>query len=440
MKLLEIITVVLFLGVYVVYLPRLIVKHDLKTLKLLILEIVLQNLICIMASDVFGRPITQIIILYKELVMYASVLLFFFNKQKLKIKKYIVPVIVMIAVCIPYFFIGTASLYTRLICFRQIMTPLILILYGRTFKLQEFEKRKALKYIVDLGVIQAIFGLFERFILGDSFWLSMNISKYMDAKGFSAWIYNNGLPGNFYSADLYNYVGMMRRLVGLLTDPLLTGHFLAFCVIILLFIPIYDKRSKNIFALSICSIAIVLTLSKGAMLIIAIGYVYKLWRHNKVFAMITGVIAIGFIAVLVRGDILYTMSRHIGGLTSSFSSEYIIGKGLGSSGNYANLYGGSSETSGESYIGAIIGQMGVVGFIAFIYANTRLLKRIRSCDHSPMSYLVSAYIIAVLIESIISESAINFVGSGVAFILFGLLTSRTQKYSETSTNSISVYT
>ena len=247
MKFVEIIVVVAFAAVYTFYFPRLIIKQDEKSIKLLIVEVVFQNIVCVMASDVFGSLITQIIILYKEAVMYGVVVVNLVFRKKGRIKKYVIPIIIIIAVCIPYFFIGSASLYTKLICFRQIMTPFILILYGSTFNFNKEDISNLLHFVVNLGVFQAIFGLLERFVLGDGFWLSMNISKYMEAKGFSAWVYNNELPGNYYSADLYNYIGMIRRLVGIITEPLLTGHFLAFCVVILLFTEVYDNKYKKIF-------------------------------------------------------------------------------------------------------------------------------------------------------------------------------------------------
>lgn len=424
MKLFEMAVVSFFFVVYIFYLPRLIIKQDLKSIKLLILEIVLQNIVCVMASDLFGSFITQIIILYKEFVMYGAVITFFVLKKKGKIKRFLLPIIIIIVLCIPYFFIGSATLYTKFICFRQILTPFILILYGSTFRLNKEDINQLLLFIVEVGVFQAVFGLVERFILGDNFWLSMNINKYMEAKGFSAWIFNNGLPGNYYSADLYNYIGMIRRLVGIITDPLLTGHFLAFCVIILLFTDVFNDSIKRIIVLMLCTVCAALTLSKGAMLIIAIGYVFKVWRNNKFLSIILGMIALGIIVFLIHSDVLFTMNRHIGGLTSSLSSEFIIGKGLGSSGNFANLYGGASQTTGESYIGAIIGQMGGIGFITFIYAIINLLKRIMSGNKSSRSYLVFAYIIGVLFEAFFSESAINYVGSGVGLIVFGIIASQ----------------
>ena len=44
--------------------------------------------------------------------------------------------------------------------------------------------------------------------------------------------------------------------------------------------------------------------------------------------------------------------------------------------------------------------------------------------------MVYAYILAALIESTFSESAINYVGSGVAFIIFGMITDKTSDVKE----------
>ena len=430
MRLIEIGVVLLFLLIYTIYLPRLVIKQDIKSIKLIILEITLQNIVCMMASDAFNYSIAQLIILYKEIVMYGAVFVFFFLKKKMTIKKYLFPIIVMIFICVPYFFIGSASLFTKLICFRQIMTPLILILYGSTYRFSEQQIKDVLKYIVNLGIFQCFFGLIERFVLGDGLWRSLNITKYMAAKGFSAYIFNNGMPGNYYSADLYNYVGMLRRLVGFLTDPLLTGHYLAFCIIVLLFTRVYENDLKEKCAIILCTVTLLLTLSKGALLIIAIGFIYKLWQNNKIAAYFLGMVSVSAIVLMIQGNTLYTLTRHVEGLTTSLSTEYIVGKGLGSSGNYANLYGQGSETGGESFIGAIIGQMGIPGLATFIYAVSVLLKRIKYSDKTIISSMVYAYILAALIESTFSESAINYVGSGVAFIIFGMITDKTSDVKE----------
>ena len=161
--------------------------------------------------------------------------MYFLTNKRLKIRKSSVPLIIMVLLCVPYFFVGVASLYTKLICFRQIMTPIILILYGRTLSINERELRDYFSFLVKIGVGIVIFGIIEEFVIGDSLWFSLHIEKYMDMKGFSKWVYSNGLPGNYYSADLYMVVGMLRRMVSIMADPLLTGHFLALCIVIILY-------------------------------------------------------------------------------------------------------------------------------------------------------------------------------------------------------------
>lgn len=443
MRLIEIAIVAAFGAVGLFWLPRLIIKQDIKNLKFLSAELIIQNFVCIAAADLMGSGISQFIILYKEIAMYGAIALSLVVKKKCKLRVSTLPVVIAIVVFLPYFFIGDASLYTRLICFRQLLTPFVLMLYGGLFKLSKDKIHDYLRFLVNLALIQAIFGIIERFMLGDGFWFSLHIEKYMGSKGFNAWVYNNGLPGNFYSADLYQYVGMLRRLVGLTADPLLTGHSIAIGLIILIFVDVYKSSLKKYSVMFILTIAVVLTLSKGAILIIGIAYIYKVWKKNKIIAVGLALMAIAVAIVLITQNAFSTIAIHLSGLTTSFGN--ILGKGLGSSGNYATLYGGESATSGESYIGTLIGQMGLIGLLTFIYAITTYSRKILTINKNKIGFLVVAIVLAVLTESFLSESAINFVGTGTAFILLGILSKNkvdiirvSKNYDETKAKSIQV--
>ena len=316
-------------------------------------------------------------------------------------------------------FRGNVDIYTKFVCFRQLMTPVILILYGRCLNISQDEKVDFLKFIINMGVFQAIFGIVEEFILGDKFWLALNISSLFKAKGFSRWVIA-GMPGNYYSADFYSIIGRsVRRLVGITTDPLLTAHFLAFCIVILLFLDV----DKKIFKIVLLSIATFLTLSKGAILIVAISFLYKVWIKNRKVAIFLIVFAITGLVGIIHSNILRTVSIHLAGLTTAAESISIIGGGIGTSGNLASL-GGKSTTSGESFFGMILGQLGIIGLLLFIWMIKRMTKLLFAEKNKIYVYAIIAYIIAITIEAIVSESAINFVGSGVAFIALGIFSVR----------------
>lgn len=423
MKSIEIILVAFYSCACLFYLPRLITKKDLKSLKILTLFFVTQNFICILASDVFPTIVTQFLILYKEIVLYGAVVISVFFSQKGKINRLFLPVILAAFVFSFYMFVGNASVFTKLVSLRQLLTPFILLLYGSTVKLSQKDFESYIRFFISLCLALAIFGLVERFVLGDTMWKLFHIEKYMGNKGFSKWVYNTGLPGNFYSADLYSLLGFsMRRLVGLAADPLLTGHFLAIGVVILLFSRIYPS-TKQITILFVLTVASVLTLSKGVILVIIIAYMYKIWKRNKALLLVFIPVALYALYIIISRNIFDTVSRHVAGLTSSFSLEFIIGGGIGTSGNYATLYGGNSSTSGESYVGLIIGQIGFIGLMVCVAVFVKWGSALLRLNKHPLAYSIFAYVIAVLIESLVSESAINFVGSGFAFILFGILSS-----------------
>lgn len=421
MKMIERAAVILYLCYCLFYLPQLLTKRDIKSMKVLTIIFIFQNFIAIIASDVFNSLITQIIILYKELVLYGAVILYCFFSKSDKVKKIVLPILVFLAIVTVYMMVGQASLYTRFISLRQLLTPIILILYGCTISITKDEFIDYVRFFIKTCIFLAIFGIIERFVLGDALWKTLNIAKYMNSKGFTKWTYNNGLPGNFYSADFYKVLGYtVRRLCGLAADPLLTGHYISIGIVFLLFNNLFPKIKQTII-LTLLSITVFLTLSKGAILIISVAFIYKIYLYNKKLMILVIPLLIMALYVIISRNVFGTIARHVNGLTSSFSYNLILGGGMGTSGNYSNLYEGNSATTGESYIGMIIGQIGIVGLIAFINVFLRCSKNAIALNSNFVAYSIYAYVIACLIESLVSESAINFIGSGLIFLLFGLL-------------------
>lgn len=407
-----------YIAVYVALIPRLLRKRDVLSLKFLTFEIVTQNLICILCCSFVNSTVSQFVLLYKELILYGAVLFCFLSKQG-KIRNKTMPLCIMAILVFPYFFIGEASLYTKLICFRQIMTPVILMLYGRTLSLKEEDYLLYFKFLIKIGIGIVFIGVIEEFVIGDNFWRLLQIQNYIDMKGFSAWAWD-GLPGNFYSADLYLVFGMLRRMVSIMADPLLTGHFLAICVVILLYRNVFINTLQNLIALCLLTLGVALTLSKGAVLVIGIAYAYKLWKKNKFWALPYVVISLIVLVFMIKNNTLYSISQHTGGLISSTNS--ILGGGLGSAGNYSNLYGNANSDISESYIGALLGQMGLFGVIIFLGMFLYYSRILLSYKKSKIRMSIFAYTLGVICEAFVSESSINFVGVGVVFILFGSLT------------------
>ena len=64
----------------------------------------------------------------------------------------------------------------------------------------------------------------------------------------------------------------------------------------------------------------------------------------------------------------------------------------------------------------------------------KMCKRIVKKDRNKHKYAIVAYVLAVMVESIVSESAINFVGSGCAFIILGLINNNSKGNATKETN------
>ena len=418
MKILWALIVLAGLALEIGYLPRALLARNLSTLKYLTIVIMSQNMLAALSNLVFPSFLSQVIILFKEVILYGVVVLSLLFDDKPVPTAMARCNMVLIGLFIIYFFVGEASLYTKLVCFRQIMTPVILLLYGRSLWLTRADVKEYCKFLVSLCVFQALFGLMERFVFQDEFWRTINVASLMESKGMGAWVFDNGLPGNYYSADFYDLLGInIRRLVGFTTDPLLTAHFIAFGAVIVL----YDYSFKKLGLLILMGIAILLTISKGAILVVGFVVWYWIWRRSKTAALILLIPVVAVLGYVISRNTLGSVAIHFSGFLSGFNSNSLLGSGLGTVGNYATLSGSNINATGESFVAALMGQMGIPGIVGFFCLFICYLKEMKKHNPGEQAYAVFSYIVAVFLESLMSESAINYVGSGIAFIVLGLL-------------------
>ncbi|SDP75366.1 hypothetical protein SAMN05216366_14815 [Selenomonas ruminantium] len=413
----QLIIVVISIPILLFFIPYCIKNRNLKSLKYLTIVLLFQNILSLFASNAISGSLGKIIILYKDIILWGIVILY--TISSLKIRYAIIPLLFFCIYLLLEFLQGSVDMYTRLVCFRQLLTPVILIIYGRALKLRQCDIYDYTRFLIKLGLYQAVFGLVERLVLGDEFWISLNISTLFDNKGFSKWAMS-GLPGNYYSFDFYLLIGEgVKRLVGITTDPLLTAHYLALCLVFLIITG--KEYCKNIkIAFFFILVATVLTLSKGGMLIIVVAYICLLREKSKKISYVAFMVVALGLFVLIQNNLLRTLAIHILGITSAFENVSMFGNGIGTAGNLASL-GGGSITAGESFWGLILGQLGVFGLILFVFMISAVLKAALKYNKEKICYAVIIYVIAVMIEGIVSESAINYVGSGCGFIMLGVL-------------------
>ncbi|WKB35504.1 hypothetical protein QS257_18600 [Terrilactibacillus sp. S3-3] len=209
-------------------------KNDNKFIYVLIIMIVFQNFIAIILSGFSQSFFVTVVISLKELFVYGCIVFFFFLRNNSDLKKSKVinwTACGYIFLIIVYFLLPDGvPLFTKSVSGRQLITPVVLFLFGFYVKSR---KEKIMPYYLQIAAVVVIFGLIETLFLGDKFWINLGIQKYMNNKGMAEWAFgSHGLPGNFYSYDFSSFIGTdLRRMVSFIADPTLLGQFLVLPVL-----------------------------------------------------------------------------------------------------------------------------------------------------------------------------------------------------------------
>jgi hypothetical protein len=391
-----------------------------------------QNFLAILLSD--NNPnFAKFLLLSKEVYMASAIAcggLFLLAHLQKHFKTVFCAIVAIIIVV--YILLATLlSSSQNLLSLRQLLIIPLFFLYGCIFALLtklEYIQR----YLVPLFIVVCLSGYLERFLLFDSnerFWQQAGIHNYMLLKGFETWAFGpGGTPGNFFSFDLVALTGKpVRRMVSLfLAEPTLFGQ--------LLLLPLlYSLLSKRWLLVAIFAPALLLSFSKGGILgfMIAFALYYLQYKRNTIvlvilkglllFASLT--VLIGVLLLGLKGTV-NSVLLHTQGLFTNIMGliAYPLGRGVGSSGNFANLAGTASiEGSGESYLGAIIGQLGFPGLLLYCMFFASILRLRVNQNHYSLPVSIKYAALATLIAGVASESAISYVGSGYLFALLPFL-------------------
>lgn len=425
----------------------LLIKKDVITIEFIFLITISQNIFLTVASSYISKQLFSNLMMLKEIYIILLVLISiikFILKNNLSINQMMINtnkidrISVLIAVTLILYTgaYGAPSLNTRLISARQIAIPVLFYFLGRSINLDKNNLIKYFDFIKIFSILITIFGIFE-LIIGDSFWTNIGISKFIEYKGMEEWTNSlTGLPGNFYSYDFYNQIGCgIRRMVSFIMEPTTLAQLIAASMMYTYWIKT-DRESivkKNIYTI-ILGIGLILTIGKGGILVCIVctmycmKYIKKYKLTSKLTKNLTIAGAIVVIAYSFKNET--SVSFHLQGLIENFMSviRYPIGRGIGMSGNFANLYatGNYDLGHGESYIGVIIGQFGLIGIILFglfyIYMYIELYKVIKyNEDLSSIATVCLGLLSGCLLASFLSESAISFISTILIIPIIGIV-------------------
>lgn len=378
--------------------------------------------------------LVQPVLLLKELVVYGAIVssvvlsgVIPLSKQGL-ISKCIAVYILLLFV---YVIVSNATLMAALSGFRTLFTPLVLMMFGSILILRADDCKRLLQFAVVSGIILFAFGLLESYLFDIDFWITLGMPEFNHIKGFDQWANSDGIAYSFFSYDLVDIIGTsIRRMASYVAEPIAFGHIMALCFCVLLYAPrnaIFNNQILIIIMQVCFAIGCIASLSKGAILISLIAVVLKMCDFKHPVSYLGLLIASLVCLQLLSNSSVTSLQNHSDGLLGSFAGHMLAGEGVGMGGNYAGLFGESQAEGSESFFGAMIVQIGFPGAVLFAAIFVLIFRKLFSFyggfkQFKSNCLLAGPCVFAMccLVESIMSESAVGFLASGIGFISLGI--------------------
>lgn len=408
-----------------------------KMLRFFMFLVVFQNIIVIVFSRYIPSSYNTLFSIIKELMLYISLVPGLIKHGKLKYsrKKTVghIALFIYVLSLIKNTLVTPAKMSSTFLSLRYMLVPILCIYVGKTVKLTQNQMRQLVKEIVRWSLFLAVFGLIELLILSDGFWIVLGYSDYaVRMKGNQPWALINGVTINYYTWDFFGIP--IRRLVSITADPLATAYLIHLgCMIIftgVLSIKSKGKTNTKLMYFIILFIASCLSLSKAVIVLVAItilfcAYYYK-WLPQGILKILT--IFGSILAVVVLGNYLSSLtvassiSNHLLGLQKGLASSGLLGNGLGTAGSSVMMLTKANGNVAESYIGAMLSQLGLIGSVSFFFFIFFQIKEISKASYqkNTLSVLAICSLVGVFICMIFSESSVSIMGTGIYFIIIGI--------------------
>jgi hypothetical protein len=262
------------------------------------------------------------------------------------------------------------SLIQAAISGREMVFPLSVYFLFRWLRLDQDSVRAIMRLIILLSVVTAAFAIVEWIYVNKvnpSFWEQIHINGYLAQKYGS---FNDPYPGSWINY-LPRFIGLpaIFRSIGLMLDPLVTGHFLACGFTIILN---WVRGSVKYVFLFLIGIATLFVSSKASFLIcfLAIGFrslsTRKKLSRVMILALVFAVVMCVGILLLNTGDDAFT---HYGALKNGVASlkQAPLGHGIGTTGYFSRLVTGTrGGNTSDTTFSVYAYQMGFIGVGALI--------------------------------------------------------------------------
>lgn len=418
----------IFIAVYMLFLLFSLSFSNVRILKLIIFICFFQNLILVALSRYVSSAEFNILALSKDVyVMLFLAKLILWNK---KLPSDVIFCIFAMGLLAGMMFaFGSGELKGRLSCFRQLILPFMFYAVGRLCNLSAGQLSKLIRFFINITIVAIVFGFIE-YAFGERLWVPLGLTEYAQHKDVTEHLLSNNLLRSFYT--YLTPTIRLRRMASVLVDPVILSQLIAFAVIACLFCKdLYKTKGEKAFSAFILILGLVLSNGKGGIVIALLSFCILL-RQSTNSKILSRMLLLSIVCIIIyyftyqmREDL--SGSAHYNGLVYGFQSLITkpLGTGIGSEGNLAYLHSGlgyAQSGAGESYIGSMIAQTGIVGLIinciVFHYCLTK--KNFNKDIDINECNVFRILTMTMVLTSFVNYTSISFTSCYIYFILSGL--------------------
>ncbi len=417
-------------------------KNDKYTILAFLIAAVLQNMVLIIFSDHL-TPVYHIVLsAIKEGMIYLAVLfslIKIIKKGEIAgfLKKNLLVIVLLgllVLILIKNIIISESDISSEIVALRQLVLPFLLILFGFHVNIGKEEVVKIKRYIIVLGILLTVFGVIEMALPGNIIWKCLKYGDFLRNKQNGIVNLYEGVTRNFYTWDLGF---LMRRLVSFTADPLATAHliFLGLGICLCSKAEFYKKLGYKYWIIAaVLFIGCVLGFSKGSFIYMALLLGALLYDRlcDKVPQKVWIAVCIAIVFIF-GGFIIYSyvtadkptaIVNHVSGLLLGLKNSTLWGKGLGTAGWVNSVITGASIYNSESFFGIVLYQIGWCGMlilvIFWISLLCRFFKQYRKGRNKNVLFGL-IILVGLTVDMILSESSVSAMGTGIYFILIGVI-------------------
>ncbi|MDF1690586.1 MAG: hypothetical protein P1U35_13350 [Cycloclasticus sp.] len=317
----------------------------------------------------------------------------------------------LIVLLLIYFLRGEQPVIAQVASIRQLILFFMLFTVGAAFGVSDkILLYKRISIVVNIGVIIVVVGFVERFT---HLW-SYFVRDYFLVKKIG--VLSNGYP--FVLIEPLAFINEFDDVFGFLRmsssflDPINFGHA---CVAWYFLADMVGRnKSKNFILLGL-----ILSCSKAALLhFLVIFFVFKL-NINLYIRSLLALFLVLIAFVVIQGHPGFI--SHMAGLTGGFQEITVLGNGLATAGNVAQMFGDGGNGIGDSFVGALMVQIGLFGSMFWVLAFVYLILMTYSKNK-----LMSVLMLVQLGLSLLSENSFNYLSIAVGAMMAGLIAASTK--------------